>query len=225
MFEEGDAPLSAGDEALMEAIGAHFDAHVGEAETVMHEIISPLVHLDVHIIPPSADRDCVTLYTTGMAERPMAAPEAFGELRFAELMMQLPTAWRFDEPAVKHPRWWWPFEILTILGRYPHLESTWLGNGHTVPIQHPDAPHDKNQPFAAVLLLRPFGFDGVIERCVVDAARTVNIYSVLPIFSEELEVKLVRGSDALIDLFLKHGIAIPADPARRNVAKKRFWWF
>src|SRR5690606_35651519 len=85
-----------GDADAMDAICAHFTEHVGEASMVFHEIVSDLVHIDVHQIPPSDERPFWTLYTTGMSDRPMSAPEGAEDCRYAELMIKLPAAWPID---------------------------------------------------------------------------------------------------------------------------------
>ena len=56
------APPPAPDE-----IEAHFSAHFGEPESVIHKVMSDTVHMDVHVIPPRPEREWWTLFTTGMS--------------------------------------------------------------------------------------------------------------------------------------------------------------
>jgi hypothetical protein len=48
----------------MEQIDAHFRRFFGEPSTVFHEVMSDLVHLDVHVIRPRPERNWWTLFTT-----------------------------------------------------------------------------------------------------------------------------------------------------------------
>jgi hypothetical protein len=57
---------------------------------LFHELLSDLVHVDIHIVEPTAARNYYTLVTSGMSDRPMAAPEECRECRYAELVISLP---------------------------------------------------------------------------------------------------------------------------------------
>ncbi|HEX8832684.1 MAG TPA: suppressor of fused domain protein, partial [Abditibacteriaceae bacterium] len=86
--------FAAGDEELINAIGDHIETYIGPVETVFHEIISDLVHIDVHIVKATPERPFHVLVTSGMAALPMNAPET--GLRFAELCVFLPASWPLD---------------------------------------------------------------------------------------------------------------------------------
>ncbi len=60
-----------------ERIGTHIEAYVGSIDGVFHEIASDIVHVDVHHVTPTDQRPYHTLVTSGMSDRPMAAPPGF----------------------------------------------------------------------------------------------------------------------------------------------------
>ncbi|HEV2666656.1 MAG TPA: suppressor of fused domain protein, partial [Blastocatellia bacterium] len=60
--------IAEGDAEALEAIEGHIEKHVGKIETVMHELASDLVHIDVHIVEPAAERNYYTLITSGMSD-------------------------------------------------------------------------------------------------------------------------------------------------------------
>src|SRR5262245_24163080 len=64
-----------GDGPTIDKITDHIGAFVGPADSVFHELISDLVHVDVHLVQPRKKRNYYTLVTSGMSDRPMAAPE------------------------------------------------------------------------------------------------------------------------------------------------------
>ena len=66
------------DDVLIDAITEHIESYYdgfGEDAIVLHEVISELVHIDVHVVKPTDERPYYTLITSGMAERPMTVPE------------------------------------------------------------------------------------------------------------------------------------------------------
>ena len=92
----GGWELPGEERSVAEEVEQHLARHGLEAASVFHEIVSDLVHLDVHICTPSEARPFVTLFTTGMADRPMTVPEGCGEWALAELMLCLP--WKAIPP-------------------------------------------------------------------------------------------------------------------------------
>ena len=80
--------FSAGDPDLIAAIDAHVTRHIDKPASVYHEIVSPHVHVDVHVVAPAGDRSVYTLVTSGVSERRMA------DGSFAELTITLPPTWR-----------------------------------------------------------------------------------------------------------------------------------
>ena len=77
-------------DSSLEAISDHIERHIGKIAQVWHEILSDLVHVDVHEIAPTEDRPYWTLVTSGMSDRSMAAPDGYEEWAFAELMLCVP---------------------------------------------------------------------------------------------------------------------------------------
>lgn len=67
----------------------------GEYYEVFHEILSPDIHLDVIIVPPTKNNNYYKLITMGMGAYKMNVPENLKqyELERAELVMYLPTTW------------------------------------------------------------------------------------------------------------------------------------
>ena len=50
----------------MSAIEQHIKNTFGEFENVFHELVSPDIHVDICVVPPSEERDYYTLVTMGM---------------------------------------------------------------------------------------------------------------------------------------------------------------
>ena len=56
------------------AVEEHIKACFGAFETVLHEVVSPDIHVDVCVIPPAKDRNYYTLVTMGMGAHRMNVP-------------------------------------------------------------------------------------------------------------------------------------------------------
>jgi len=226
---------SQGDGRLIEVVSEHFERHVGPIASVLHEIKSDRVHLDVHIINPTDDHPYITLFTTGMAELPMHAPEGYESFRFAELMIKLPADWPLevgadnrDRPKHEIERWYWPVRLLKGLARLPHDYETWLFESHSVPNGDPPEPYADNTELCGALVIVPMMDSEDFDVVEVDADRRVHILQVLPIGPGEMDHKLRHGSDSLFELFDQMQVSDVVDPTRFDVTghrprRKRFF--
>ena len=113
----------------MSAIEQHIKNTFGEFENVFHELVSPDIHVDICVVPPSDERDYYTLVTMGMGAHRMNVPEELAEYKLerAELAIALPPDWKLDEESLKDERWYWPIGLLKVLARLPISNDTWLG--------------------------------------------------------------------------------------------------
>jgi hypothetical protein len=212
----------------MEEIEQHFTTFFGEPTNVFHEIISDLVHLDVHVIPPSPERDCWTLFTTGMSDLPMTVPEGAEDFRFAELVLMLPREWKLDMLRVTPPpedldRWYWPIRWLKQLARLPHEYQTWLGFGHTVPNGDPPQPLSPETKMCGWFLVPPISVPEEGRSVVLADGRTVHFYCLHCLHIEEMNLKLNRGSDALLDAFDQAGIGEILQLERRSAVRQKLF--
>src|SRR5580704_12236807 len=139
----------------LEAIVSHVEKHIGKPATVLHELVSDLVHVDIHVVAPTPKRNYYTLVTSGMSDRPMTVPDEFQKYRFAEVMICLPSDWPMEQEHWKDQRNYWPIELLKVLARFPHMYSTWLGPGHTVPNGDPPLAYAANTKMCCAFLLPP----------------------------------------------------------------------
>ncbi len=127
-------------ESHIEAISAHIERHLGPISGVFHEIISDLVHIDVHVVPASEPFPYLRLVTSGMSDLPMTLPGGAPGSAYMELMVTLPADWPISADAFEDERNYWPVRLLKTLARLPHEYDTWLGFGHTIPNGHPAEP-------------------------------------------------------------------------------------
>jgi len=181
----------------LETITVHVERHVGPVASVVHELESELIHVDVLRVAPTRERPCWTLVTSGMSDAPMRAQTCrdHSSLQHAELVLCLPAAWPVD---LRDPRWGWPYALLRQLARLPHERDTWLGCGHTwgVGRRRRLAP---SVPFAGAVFLPPVTLPLTFATGLETAGRRIEFLGVVLLHSRELRLKLARGLDAMLD--------------------------
>ena len=213
-----------GDPEIIAAVDAHVEAHIGPIEWVYHEIVSRHVHLDVHYVPPGPDRPFQTLVTSGMSERPMNTQGEVEGVRYAELMAVLPPDWPLSGDAFKEERNFWPVRWLKYLALFPHAYDTWFSAGHSIPIGDPAEPLSDDVAFTAMLLLPSILLPPDVHRLSTPSGKSIDLFCIVPLYPEELELKLKQGVNALLDRFDRHGVNEMIRRERVNVARRR-WRF
>lgn len=209
--EEEPVPQWVYTEHQMELVEQHIRTHVGPFDQVLHELVSPDIHVDLCVVPPDGDRNFYTIVTMGMGARRMnVPPELAGHrLERAELAIALPEDWKLDQESLQDERWYWPLRLLKSLARLPGACDTWLGWGHTVDNQEPYAP---DTGLCAALLV---GLQGALpggDVCPLPDGDEINIYQVIPLHRAEMEYKQENGAEALLDHM--DGVSFVVQPGR-----------
>jgi hypothetical protein len=211
------------EDSYMEAITAHIEKHIGPVKTVWHEILSTIVHIDVHQIEPTAERPYWTLVTTGMSDLPMSAPPQYHDWAYAELMICLPKEWKMTETDFKDERYYWPVRCLKYLALFPHQYKTWLSWGHTIPTGDPAMPIHDSVPFNCLMLGCPVTVSTDFWTLPVRDDKKIHFFSVIPLYPGEMELKLKKGAEELAKRFARHKISEIVNPMRRDVSKTKWW--
>lgn len=205
---EAPSCVSTGDPELIEAMTRHIERYVGPPAYVVHEEASTYVHVDVHVVAPSAKRPCWSVVTSGCAEKPMRAP--FGSA-WAELMLSLPADWPRERVLG------WPVSWLVDLARYPHRCDTWLGYGHTVPFLGGGTV--PGSAFTGAMLMKPVTLPNEFHCYRPGGVRHLHVYALYPLTHEETQHKLWRGADDLADLLLQGGVDDVVDLRRPSILR------
>ncbi len=211
-----------GEAACLAQISAHLTENLGEVESVFHEIVSDTVHIDVHWVKPGPRNPYHRLITSGMSDLPMCVPADFEGPRYMELMITLPHDWQIGDEAFKDESWYWPLRLLKFLARLPHKYETWLGYGHTVPNGDPAEPYAPNAGFSGCIILPSVSVPATFYELPIDAEKTITFLSAVPLHEGEMNLKLRKGVDALLDLFDRKNIRDVVTPGRPDVTRKRF---
>lgn len=207
----------------LEDIEAHLEKHIGPVEFVFHELLSDLIHLDILYFAPTSDRPYAVLVTSGVSDLPMAVPEGAEEYARAELLIALPATWPISDEAFKDESHYWPARWLKYVGRLPHEYDTWIGWGHTVPNGDPAEPI-ANTGFVGAMLTPPYHLDRDFFQLTAENGDVISFYELIPLYPEEMDLKLQKGAEELERRFEKEGIEFALDTERKNVAKSKGWF-
>lgn len=209
------------DSPSLEEIDAHITRHLGEPSGVFHELFSPNVHIDVHIVPPTPERNFYTLVTSGMSDKPMNSP--IPEARFAELVIMLPPDWKLDQDSFQDEANYWPVRQLKSLARFPHEFSTWIWAEHTIPNGDPPEPYAVNTGFCGMLISYPLSLPPEFYSLKISEEKEIFYFSLIPLFKDEMDFKLQSGVDALYKSFDKAGVGDVVNVLRSSSVQKS--WF
>jgi hypothetical protein len=211
-------------DAHASAIAEHVIKHVGPITNVFHEVTPDIVQIDLLVVGPIEKRPFTTLVTCGMSDRSMHVPiedpddlARIPELRFAELLLCLPPEWPLDTEAFKEESNYWPIRWLKRLARLPHQMDAWLGLGHTIPNGDPPGPFAGNTTFSGWLVDEPVLFPAEVQK-LRTADKAINFYSIVPLYEEEMMLKIRKGSRSLAHLLDRAKVSELVDVGRRNVA-------
>lgn len=170
----------------------------GDYSEVIHEIVSPDIHIDIAIIPPAEDRDYYTLCTMGVGAHRMNIPDNY---RFkhllaehAELLIYLPADWNLTEESLNDERNYWPIRLLKDFARMPIEASSWIAWGHSLS-QQENEPFAEDMPYSSSLLLFPQPDIYYGTSLSLSTGKTVDFFQVFPLTDEEMKYKLHCADD------------------------------
>lgn len=213
--------LNPGDPELIAAVTAHIARHVAPVEMVFHEITSPDLHIDVHHVLPAAGRRFHTLVTSGMSERPMSTGEDAAEFRFAELAILLEPDWPMEHSRFSDENVYWPIRPLKTVARFPFEAETWVGMGHSIAASDPPEPMAPATELSSAILLPPLSLgEDFMSMPRADGATTY-FWTIVPLYTEELALKIEKGADALMDALDAVGVGDIVRQSRPRAGGRR----
>lgn len=189
----------------------------GNYDSILHEIVSTDINLDIIIIPPTKENNYYKLITMGMGAYKMNVPNELKkyELQRAELVLYLPPTWDIKSSNEDN---YWPIRCLKEIARLPIDNNTWLGYGHTVSNNKENTPYSRNTDFCSMILLQALNNKNIEPKLKI--VNKINFYQLFPLYKEELEYKINNGVDSLINLFSDEDIKPIVNIQRKNYCKK-----
>lgn len=187
---------------------------------VFDEIESEIIHRDIYFIKATEDRPYHILLSCGMSALPMKVPEDINSSEFAEIVMLLPKEWNLNYESFDDERNYWPIRVMKELMMLPHPDKTWLGFGHTYEYEDDDDDEFADGAgFNSVMLARSMELSSDFTQIELENDKTIDIYTVIPLYKEELEFKKRNNANALLERFDKFEIGEIIKVGRKNVCK------
>lgn len=203
----------------IESLDKHLNKFCKEREiTVFHEILSPDFHLDVYFINRKRDNFNM-LITSGMSLLKMNVSddvENKEDYSFAELMILLPKELEFEKVHTGEEKNGWIISMLKETARFPHHYDTWLGIGHTLQATYDLQPYSEDTDIVGCAILPSITFDEDFTE-FYSSDRKINIYSLFPLYKNELEYKIENGYNKFIDILAEANAAEVFNPGRKNL--------
>ena len=204
----------------VEIIDRHLDHFFDDNAdiVVFDEIESELIHRDIYFIKATDDRPFHILLSCGMSAMTMKIPEDIESSELAEVMILLPKEWNLDYESFSDERNYWPIRIMKELMILPHQNKTWLGFGHTF-------GHEDDEEFAegigfnSVMLAHSMELSADFTQIELENDEIIDIYTLIPLYKEELEFKKQNSAYDLLGRFDKYEIEEILNVGRKNVCK------
>ena len=212
-----ESPSDEPPRGLREEIVENMSEHAGPVDALsLVEIVLSDIPIDIHVVRPTPERQSIILFTTGMSEVAMTVPEGSEAYRYAEAYIELPPHWPLTAKAMKDKSRSWPIELLRRVARYPHEHDMWLEEWRIISNGDPPESFAPDTELCCAMVLRMPDYGQMIAY----DGRLVNFYQVLPMYREERDYCLEKGTEAFGRLLGNHNIDTQIDPRRVNVAKE-----
>lgn len=202
----------------VELIGKHLDQFFDENDdiVVFDEIESDVIHRDVYFVKANEDRPYHILLSCGMSALPMKIPEDIDSSPYAEVMILLPKEWNLEYDSFKDERNYWPIRLMKEIMILPHPDETWLGFGHTF-AHEDDEEFAERIGFNSVMLANSMELPDDYTQIELDNDEFVTIFTLIPLYKEELKFKKQNGATALLERFDQFGVEEIVKVGRPNI--------
>ena len=186
----------------LDKVSAYIEQQYGEYEIVAHEMVSPDIHCDIVIVPPTKKLPYYKLVTMGAGAYQMNIPK---ELKSdvcdrAEYVIFLPEDWDLKSDKEED---YWPIRMLKTIARLTVNTEDWLYYGHTVNLTEDESPVAENTKFNSCVLLPSMNKEGEMAKPLKLGlfGKKVAFIQIFPLYQEELEYKREHSLNEMMDKF------------------------
>lgn len=194
-----DMPVEEAPNMLM-ALDYHIDRFFNNEDVVVwKDKRSDEQRIDIFHIKPNEERNYNLLLTFGMSRQPMNVPAGFEQFSYGELAIILPVDWDLSSEGLKDPNNYWPVLWLKNLARIPVQDNSWLCYGHSIPHGNPSKQIADTEFEGVVIMDSATLPEEFQEMKLGDDA--LYIYTVIPVYPEEMEYKIKNDINSLRNAF------------------------
>ncbi len=148
-------------EKEMDKVSAYIEQQYGAYDLVAHEVVSPDIHCDIVVIPPTEEQPYYKLVTMGAGAYKMDVPKGLRSYVCdrAEYVIFLPQNWNLESDKEED---YWPIRMLKFIARLPIAAEDWLCEGHDVQLTEEGSTVADNMGFNSCVLMPSIGKDGQV---------------------------------------------------------------
>lgn len=204
----------------VEIVDNHLDKFFDENADikVFDEIKSETIHRDIFFIKATQERPYHILLSCGMSALPMNVPKDINSSKFVEIMFLLPKEWNLNYEAFEDEKNYWPIRIMKEIMISPHENNSWFGYGHTFQFDDKEE-FAEGIGFNAVMLANSMELSEEFTTIPLKNEKQIDIYTLIPLYPEELEFKKKTNANELLEKFDKNNIEEIVKIGRKNVCK------
>ena len=193
----------------------YIEEEYGEIKEIIHEIVSPDIHLDILVVYPNEKDNYYKLITMGLGAYKMNIPREYKRYfkNRAELVMYLPPNWNIKS---KDEEDFWPIRELKNFARIPIVENSWIGFGHTTSKDAELNTFAKNTKFSGLLLIDALNLNYENLKFKFKKRGEIKFYHTFPLYKEELETIFNNGLETIIKNFTDD-ITLIVDDTRKKL--------
>jgi Suppressor of fused protein (SUFU) len=188
-------------------ISKHIDRHIGSVGYVLHEIVSPTVHVDVHVIAANQQLPYLTIVTSGMSDIDMVPPKGLNpaeDYKLAEIIAFLPADWPIDNLTESsgeefEPLGWYPIRWLKHYARMPHDRNSVLSWNVSTSNGAPASPIGGGTDMVGFLFAPAIQLGGDGLFVPTHDGRKIRLLNLVPILEDEVQLAIKKGGEALCD--------------------------
>jgi hypothetical protein len=147
-------------------------------------VVSDIIPLSIHLVPPGPGRDFLTLFTTGMSNQPVPLPDDWADYRYVELLLFLPSAWPSTWEGLLVPPYDWAVKILRWIAYTTFERQRWIYSEGVIPHEDPPQPIGHGLAFDSFLL---YNAVNLMEHFKTRDGQLMRFYRVVPLLPEERE--------------------------------------
>jgi hypothetical protein len=194
-------------EGFTEAREAAYSRLFGRAESVSHEILPLIPHVDVYTYDRT-EKDGPPVYalvTGGMSDLEMTVPVGVLAPRRVELIFYC------SEPKQEY------IDTLRRMAHFPHNQKTWVGWGHTMSNGNPPTPYWGSSVLDTFLFMQTIlTHDATLPKELSLGGEPVHFLWLVPLSTAECNLKLASGFGAILSLFQRNHHPYVFDPGRQS---------
>ena len=185
----------------LEKIESFIENEYGHFDEVIHEIVSPDIHLDIAIVPPNEYQPYYKLVTMGAGAYKMNVPRELKsyKLEYAEYVIFLPKEWDIKSDKEEY---YWAIRQLKNIARLPINTDSWLAYGHTITANEDYSPVAENTEFNSFVLINSINKNNeIVNPLKIGLFKQINFYQMFPLYREEVDYKMENSLEELINKF------------------------